>query len=57
MKAEAFDLDGSNELLVMQVREGRSISSLATRMRLSQQSLYDKSKKKLPPTGKLPWDS
>jgi phage terminase large subunit-like protein len=49
MKAEAFDIDGYNELLVMQVREGRSISSLATRMRLSQQSLYDKSKKKLPP--------
>jgi hypothetical protein len=57
MKAEAFDIDGYNQLLVMQVREGRSISSLATRMRLSQQSLYDKSKKKLPPTGKLPWDS
>lgn len=37
------DLD---RLLKMQEREGRAISSLATKMRISQQTTYDKSKKK-----------
>jgi hypothetical protein len=39
----------------MQEREGRALSSLATRMRLSQQTTYDKSKKK-PLQGKKPWE-
>src|SRR5512146_3041235 len=43
-----------DRLLKMQEREGRAISSLATRMRLSQQTTYDKSKKK-PIVGKRPW--
>ena len=44
-----------DRLLKMQEREGRAISALATRMRLTQQSTYDKSKKK--PTAALrPWD-
>src|SRR6185369_5683232 len=38
---KAFD-----RLYKMQEREGRAISSLSTKMRLSQQSTYDKSKRK-----------
>lgn len=47
--SETFD-----RLLKMQEREGRAMSSLATRMRLSQQTTYDKSRKK-PVDGKRPW--
>lgn len=56
MQAEAFDVDAYNQLLIMQEREGRALSSLATRMRLSQQTTYDKSKKK-PASGKKPWEA
>ncbi len=56
MKAEAFDVEAYNQLLIMQEREGRALSSLATRMRLSQQTTYDKSKKK-PTSGKKPWEA
>lgn len=56
MGAEAFDVEAYNQLLIMQEREGRALSSLATRMRLSQQTTYDKSKKK-PLTGKKPWEA
>jgi hypothetical protein len=45
-----------DRLLKMQEREGRALSSLATRMRISQQALYDKSKKK-PGAAKKPWES
>jgi hypothetical protein len=46
-----------DRLLKMQEREGRALSSLATRMRLTQQTTYDKSKKKPTDgaTGK-PWE-
>ncbi|MGE4338897.1 MAG: hypothetical protein AB7E55_23420 [Pigmentiphaga sp.] len=45
-----------DRLYKMQEREGRAISSLATRMRISQQSTLDREKKKpLKPT-KKPWD-
>lgn len=44
-----------DRLLKMQEREGRAISSLATKMRISQQSTYDKSKKK-PVAGRKPWE-
>ena len=47
---KAFD-----RLFKMQEREGRAISSLATKMRLSQQSTYDKSKKK-PAVARKPWE-
>jgi len=50
-----FDLGEYGELLKLQEREGRAISSLATRMRLTQQTTYDKSKKK-PSSGQRPWD-
>jgi hypothetical protein len=49
--SKAFD-----RLYKMQEREGRAISSLATKMRLSQQSTYDKSKRK-PGQTKKPWES
>jgi len=44
-----------DRLFKMQEREGRAISLLATRMRLSQQSTYDKSRKK-GTTAKRPWE-
>jgi hypothetical protein len=48
--SKAFD-----RLFKMQEREGRAISSLATKMRLSQQSSYDKSKQK-PRAAQKPWE-
>lgn len=53
--AEAFDVDEYDKLLKMQERESRAMSSLATRMRLTQQTTYDKSKKK-PGQTRKPWD-
>jgi hypothetical protein len=49
-----FNLDNYDKLLKMQEREGRALSSLATRMRLSQQSTFDKERKK-DKSGKRPW--
>lgn len=54
--AEAFDVARYDQLLKMQEREGRAISSLATRMRISQQATFDKSKKK-PAQTRKPWES
>lgn len=51
-----FDMGAYDKALKMQEREGRAISSLATRMRLTQQTTYDKSKKKPAASGKRPWD-
>ena len=45
-----------DRLLKMQEREGRAISSLATRMRISQQSTFDKEKKK-GTSRKRPWET
>lgn len=44
-----------DRLLKMQEREGRAMSSLATRMRLTQQSTYDPKTKK-PTQAKRPWE-
>jgi hypothetical protein len=56
MEAEkSLDVEAYDRLLKMQEREGRAISSLATRMRLSQQTQYDKSKKR-PIIENMPWD-
>lgn len=49
------DLKDYDRLLKMQEREGRAITSLATKMRISQQSTYDKSKKKPAQSRKL-WE-
>ncbi len=55
MSSKTFDIEEYNKLLIMQEREGRALSSLATRMRVSQQTQYDKTKKK-PLQGPKPWD-
>ena len=52
---DEIDVDEYDRLLRMQEREGRAMSALSTRMRLSQQSTYDKSRRK-PTPGKRPWD-
>ncbi|MBD8902767.1 hypothetical protein MBTS_11025 [Methylobacterium bullatum] len=54
--SDPFDVEAYDRLLKMQEREGRALSSLATRMRLSQQTTYDKSKKK-PSAAKRPWEA
>lgn len=52
--APDLDLEQYDRLLKMQERESRAISSLATRMRMSQQSTYD-AKKKKPLSARRPW--
>lgn len=54
--AETFDIDEYDRLGKMMERESRIMSSLATRMRISQQATYDKSKKK-GSAAKRPWDT
>jgi len=49
-----FSLKAYDKLLAMQEREGRAMSSLATRMRMTQQSTFDKERKKGKP-GARPW--
>lgn len=53
---EDFDLDQYDRLLKMQEREGRAISSLATRMRLSQQSTMSEQRKKPIKASRKPWE-
>jgi len=43
---ESIDVSEYDQLLKMQEREGRAMSSLATRMRISQQAQYSKDKGK-----------
>lgn len=45
-KGEDLDLEVYGDLLKLQEREGRAMSSLATRMRITQQTQYDKSRKR-----------
>lgn len=52
---ESLDIENYDRLLKMQEREGRALSSLATRMRISQQTTYDPKKKK-PTSAKRPWE-
>ena len=54
-ESEEFDLQRYNRLLIMQEREGRALSALATRMRLTQQTTYDRQKVKPAPRSK-PWE-
>ena len=54
-KGESIDVDAYDRLLKMQEREGRAMSSLATRMRISQQATLDREKKR-PALAKNPWD-
>jgi hypothetical protein len=52
---DALDLNRLDQLYKMQEREGRALSSLATRMRITQQTTYDKSRKK-PVETRKPWE-
>src|SRR5512132_1217182 len=52
---DAFDFDVYRKLLAEEEKQTRTIASLCTRMRITQQSTYDASKKK-PVTGPRPWD-
>lgn len=54
--AKEFDLDAYDKALKMQEREGRAISSLATRMRISQQATVRADKARRGPTIKKPFD-
>jgi hypothetical protein len=55
-KQKKLDVNDYNQLLIMQEREGRAISSLATRMRLTQQTVHDREKKKPHQVAK-PWET
>ena len=55
-KQGTVDVDEYDKLLKMQEREGRAMSSLATRMRMTQQSTYDPKKKKGKGTDR-PWET
>lgn len=55
-KKDGFDVNEYDQLLKMQEREGRALSSLATRMRITQQATYDKSKTK-PKQAKKLWEA
>ena len=54
-KQKNIDVEAYDRLLKMQEREGRALSSLATRMRITQQATYDESKSKGKPAVKRPW--
>lgn len=54
--AEGFSIKDYDRLLKMQERESRCLASLATKMRISQQTTYDKSRKKGSVTPKKPWE-
>lgn len=53
---EGFSIEEYDRLLKMQEREGRALSSLATRMRLTQQSTYDETKRKSTKKEVRPWE-
>lgn len=53
---DEFDLREYDKLLQMQDREGRAMSSLATRMRMTQQSTYSEKKSKGGTISGKPWE-
>jgi len=53
---DEIDVLAYDRLLKMQEREGRAISSLMTKMRISQQSTLQRERKK-PPLTKKPWET
>lgn len=55
-KAKAFDVDMYDKLLKMQEREGRAISSLATRMRITQQATVRAEFARKPEQLAAPWE-
>jgi hypothetical protein len=54
--AKRLDLARYNQLLIMQEREGRALSSLATRMRISQQATVPTPRAHKPDWVDNPWD-
>jgi hypothetical protein len=54
--SESFSVDTYAQLLAIQEREGRVMSSLATKMRLTQQAMFDDKKRKPQTSGKKPWE-
>lgn len=52
---ETLDIEQYDRMLKMQEREGRAISSLATRMRISQQATVN-AKRQKPAAQPKPWD-
>jgi len=55
--SDDFNVREYGKLLQMQDREGRAMSLLATRMRMTQQSTYDKSRKKPAIGFARPWEA
>jgi hypothetical protein len=55
MGADKLSVDVYEQLLRMQARESGAIASLSTKLRITQQSTYDKSKKK-PTLVQKPWE-
>lgn len=53
---ENFSIADYDRLLKCQERESRAVASLSVKMRISQSTTYDKSKKK-PATNHRPWDA
>lgn len=53
---DGFSIKDYDRLLKMQERESRCLASLATKMRISQQTTYDKSRKKGSVGPKKPWE-
>lgn len=56
-QAEEVDIKEYRDLLRSEEEQSRAIASLATKMRISQQATYDKSKTKGKATTKRPWDA
>lgn len=54
--AEDFDVKEYRDLLRSEEEQSRAISSLATKMRISQQTTYDKSRKKGSGGVRKPWE-
>ncbi|WP_424967327.1 hypothetical protein [Dinoroseobacter sp. S375] len=52
---EELDIGEYDQLLKMQEREGRALSSLATRMRITQQASYDPERRKEGKKTARPW--
>jgi hypothetical protein len=56
-RSPGFDVGEYAKLAAMEIEQSRAMASLATRMRISQQSSYDKMKKKPGPTAtEMPWE-
>jgi hypothetical protein len=53
---DSFSVETYGQLLALQEREGRAMASLATKMRLTQQAMFDEKKRKPQTSGKEPWE-